>query len=130
MPESLSVSGGPLAELTSTLTSTGAPFEGKVFTFLLDEYENLDAIQQRVVNILSLNTREVRSRSRLASNKVGFELRQHLHPVNGLRLQRILLKSTSRSIFWRHRPFLILQSEYATHASMRSIQPVEAESRM
>jgi hypothetical protein len=51
MPEDLSVSARPLDDLTRELTRDG-PFAGKFFVFLLDELENLDRVQQKVVNTL------------------------------------------------------------------------------
>lgn len=52
LPPQLSVPGRPIQELTDALTSFGGIFAGKVFTFLLDEYENFDATQQTVLNSL------------------------------------------------------------------------------
>ncbi len=53
----LSMRGAPIERLVSALRKTQA-FSGRSFVFLLDEYENLEPYQQRVVNTLIKHVKE------------------------------------------------------------------------
>ena len=50
-PENLSMQGVPIDTLTSSLTNLDE-FKGKQFFFLIDEYENLENYQQRIINTI------------------------------------------------------------------------------
>ena len=78
----LSIHGGPVDLLIQELSSL-PQFVGKTFFFLIDEYENLLAYQQRVVNTLIKHSGELYT-FKIGVKELGFKTRTTLEPTQQL----------------------------------------------
>jgi hypothetical protein len=78
----LSLQGAPIDQLMRELKSL-PQFEHKSFFFLVDEYENLDRLQQRVVNTLIKHCGELYS-FKIGMREFGFRDRSTLQPQEQL----------------------------------------------